>query len=251
MTGQNARVPAQLVRMTTFLAPAIDTKATKDARTHVKTLTRDVQSLLDHSSFIASKLSYLQDATLGLINNEQNNIIKIMSVAAMVFLPPTLIASIYGMNFHFMPELDWPAGYFVSLILMVISAVVPYCGSSGGVGCKSVRHSSFGIALKLAATLAFSLMYVVNQAGGHRAGRRSHILSRLLRARCRCSWCRSSRMDRARSSGPTHPGCICAGRSPARRNVPELRRLMRLPLADVTAFSFVRRSSQRCSRRCC
>jgi magnesium transporter len=49
-----------------------------------------------------------------------------MSVSAMVFLPPTLIASIYGMNFHFMPELDWPSGYFVSLILMVISAVVPY-----------------------------------------------------------------------------------------------------------------------------
>ena len=62
----------------------------------MKTLTRDVQSLLDHSSFIASKLTYLQDATLGLINIEQNNIIKIMSVAAMVFLPPTLIASIYG-----------------------------------------------------------------------------------------------------------------------------------------------------------
>jgi len=115
-----------LVRMTTFLSTAIDTKATKEARTHVKTLTRDVQSLLDHSSFIASKLSYLQDATLGLINNEQNNIIKIMSVAAMVFLPPTLIASIYGMNFHYMPELSWPTGYFISLIVMVISAVVPY-----------------------------------------------------------------------------------------------------------------------------
>ena len=126
MTAKMRECLLTLVRMTTFLGTAIDTKATKDARTHVKTLTRDVQSLLDHSSFIAGKLSYLQDATLGLINNEQNNIIKIMSVAAMVFLPPTLIASIYGMNFHFMPELDWPAGYFVSLLLMVISAVVPY-----------------------------------------------------------------------------------------------------------------------------
>jgi magnesium transporter len=126
MTAKMRECLLTLVRMTTFLSTAIDTKAAKEARTHVKTLTRDVQSLLDHSSFIASKLSYLQDATLGLINNEQNNIIKIMSVAAMVFLPPTLIASIYGMNFHFMPELDWPAGYFVSLILMVISAVVPY-----------------------------------------------------------------------------------------------------------------------------
>jgi magnesium transporter len=115
-----------LNRMMTFLATAIDTKATKEARAHVKTLSRDAQSLLDHSSFIASKLSYLQDATLGLINNEQNNIIKIMSVAAMVFLPPTLIASIYGMNFRYLPELDWPFGYVYSLVLMVISAVVPY-----------------------------------------------------------------------------------------------------------------------------
>lgn len=126
MTAKMRECLLTLVRMTTFLSTAIDTKATKEARAHVKTLTRDVQSLLDHSSFIASKLSYLQDATLGLINNEQNNIIKIMSVAAMVFLPPTLIASIYGMNFHYMPELGWPAGYFISLIVMVISAVVPY-----------------------------------------------------------------------------------------------------------------------------
>jgi magnesium transporter len=126
MTAKMRECLLTLVRMTTFLSTAIDTKATKEARTHVKTLTRDVQSLLDHSSFIASKLSYLQDATLGLINNEQNNIIKIMSVAAMVFLPPTLIASIYGMNFRYMPELSWPTGYFISLVVMVISAVVPY-----------------------------------------------------------------------------------------------------------------------------
>jgi magnesium transporter len=126
MTAKMRECLLTLNRMTTFLAQAIDTKATKEARAHVKTLTRDVQSLLDHSTFLAGKLSYLQDATLGLINNEQNNIIKIMSVAAMVFLPPTLIASIYGMNFHYMPELSWPGGYFVSLVVMIVSAVVPY-----------------------------------------------------------------------------------------------------------------------------
>lgn len=126
LTGKMRECLLTLSRMLTFLSAAIDSKATKEARAHVKSLTRDVQSLLDHSSFIASKLGYLQDGTLGLINNEQNNIIKIMSVAAMVFLPPTLIASIYGMNFHYMPELDWPLGYFVSIVLMVISAVVPY-----------------------------------------------------------------------------------------------------------------------------
>jgi magnesium transporter len=126
LTGKMRECLLTMSRMLTFLSAAIDGKASKEARAHVKSLSRDVQSLLDHSSFIASKLGYLQDGTLGLINNEQNNIIKIMSVAAMVFLPPTLIASIYGMNFHYMPELDWPAGYFVSIVLMVVSAVVPY-----------------------------------------------------------------------------------------------------------------------------
>jgi magnesium transporter len=126
MTAKMRECLLTLDRMATFMAAAIDAKASKETRAHVKTLSRDAQSLLDHSSFIAGKLSYLQDATLGLINNEQNNIIKIMSVAAMVFLPPTLIASIYGMNFHYMPELQWPAGYFLSLLLMIVSAIVPY-----------------------------------------------------------------------------------------------------------------------------
>lgn len=113
-------------RMLAFLQPAMDNKENKDVLVHVKTLTRDVQSLLDHSSYLSSKVSYLQDATLGLINIDQNNIIKIMSVAAMVFMPPTLVASIYGMNFKYMPELDWLAGYPLSIILMLVAAVIPY-----------------------------------------------------------------------------------------------------------------------------
>ena len=126
LTGKMRECLLTLNRMMSFLSAAIDTKATKDARTHVKTLTRDAQSLLDHSSFIATKLGYLQDATLGLINNEQNNIIKIMSVAAMVFLPPTLFASIWGMNFKYMPELNSILGYPFAIVVMVISAVLPY-----------------------------------------------------------------------------------------------------------------------------
>ncbi len=66
------------------------------------------------------------DATLGMINSEQNGIIKIFSVAAVVFLPPTLIASVYGMNFDVMPELHWLVGYPFALVLMVVSAVLPY-----------------------------------------------------------------------------------------------------------------------------
>jgi len=113
-------------RMLTFLTQAIDNKHNKDARAHVKTLVRDAQSLQDHASFVATKVSYLQDGTLGLINSEQNNIIKIMSVAAIVFLPPTLFASIWGMNFQFMPELDEIWGYPLALVGIVISGIMPY-----------------------------------------------------------------------------------------------------------------------------
>jgi magnesium transporter len=101
-------------------------KPTKDARVKLKTLQRDVLSLSDHATFLSNKLNFLLDATLGLINLEQNRIIKIFSVAAVVFLPPTLVASIYGMNFEFMPELKWMIGYPWALGLMVLSAILPY-----------------------------------------------------------------------------------------------------------------------------
>lgn len=113
-------------RMLGFLGQLLEASPENGVRSHIQTLTRDIQSLQDHSSYLSGKLSYLLDATLGLINIDQNNIIKIMSVAAMVFLPPTLIASVYGMNFKDMPELEWTLGYPVSLALMVVSAIVPY-----------------------------------------------------------------------------------------------------------------------------
>jgi magnesium transporter len=113
-------------RMLSFLTPTMDAKPNKDIRGHIETLTRDLQSLQDQASYLSGKSSYLLDATLGLINIEQNNIIKIMSVAAMVFLPPTLIASVEGMNFKIMPELNWSWGYPLSILFMVFSAIVPY-----------------------------------------------------------------------------------------------------------------------------
>ncbi|MEZ5590618.1 MAG: magnesium transporter CorA family protein [Gammaproteobacteria bacterium] len=100
-------------------------KPTKEMRVRIKTLSRDVQSLTDHASFLVNKINFLLDATLGMINIEQNAIIKIFSVAAVAFLPPTLIASIYGMNFHHMPELDWSFGYPLAISLMITSAVIP------------------------------------------------------------------------------------------------------------------------------
>jgi magnesium transporter len=89
-------------------------------------MARDVLALSDHASFLANKSSFMLQATLGLLNIEQNNIIKIFSVAATMLLPPTLVASIYGMNFRFMPGLDSHYGYALALLVMLVSAVVPY-----------------------------------------------------------------------------------------------------------------------------
>lgn len=98
----------------------------KELKARIKTLSRDSRSLNDHLNFLSQKVTFLLDATLGLINIEQNAIIKIFSVAAVVFLPPTLIASIYGMNFRFMPELSWPWAYPMAIGAMVLSAILPY-----------------------------------------------------------------------------------------------------------------------------
>ncbi|HEU4986371.1 MAG TPA: magnesium/cobalt transporter CorA [Rhizobiaceae bacterium] len=116
-----------LQRLSGFLANAtITPKDAKDMRSRVKTLSRDVTSLSDHADFLSQKITFLLDATLGMISIEQNAIIKIFSVAAVVFLPPTLVASVYGMNFDFMPELKWLYGYPMALALMIISAIGPF-----------------------------------------------------------------------------------------------------------------------------
>jgi magnesium transporter len=86
---------------------------------------RDIDSLDSHTAFVFEKINFLMDATVGFININQNKIIKIFSVASVALLPPTLIASIYGMNFKFMPELDWSLGYPYALLLMLASALVP------------------------------------------------------------------------------------------------------------------------------
>jgi magnesium transporter len=96
------------------------------AKPRMRTLLQDVRSLREVSAAQAEKVRFLLDATLGAISIRQSDIIKIFSVVAFVFLPPTLIASVYGMNFVHMPELDWPWGYPMALGLMVVSALVPY-----------------------------------------------------------------------------------------------------------------------------
>lgn len=126
----NSKVRDSLVtleRMFGFLTQfSLQRKSNRDIRTRIKTLTRDARSLTDHSSFLSQKITFMLDATLGMVNIEQNATIKIFSVAAVVFLPPTLIASMYGMNFEHMPEMEWLLGYPFAIGLMVASAILPY-----------------------------------------------------------------------------------------------------------------------------
>ncbi|HET6160828.1 MAG TPA: magnesium transporter CorA family protein [Dongiaceae bacterium] len=112
-----------LSRIAVFLNAQADMK--KDVKARIKTLSRDLSSITDHAHFLAGKVNFLLDATLGLINIEQNAIIKIFTVASVAFLPPTLIASIYGMNFDTMPELHWKHGYLIAIGLMILSAILP------------------------------------------------------------------------------------------------------------------------------
>ena len=101
-------------------------KWTKEMRAQLQSMQRDVISLTDHASYLGNKITFLLDAMLGVVNIQQNAIIKIFSIAAVVFMPPTLVASIYGMNFHHgMIELDWAYGYPFALGLMVLAAVLP------------------------------------------------------------------------------------------------------------------------------
>jgi magnesium transporter len=81
--------------------------------------------LIEHANFNFTRLEYLQNSFLGLLNVEQNKVIKTFTVVSLVFMPPTLIASIYGMNFKFMPEIDYGLGYPLALTLMLVSSIIP------------------------------------------------------------------------------------------------------------------------------
>jgi len=114
-------------RVVTFLSAVMEgVKWSKDMREQLKTMQRDVSSLTDHASYLSNKITFVLDAMLGVVNLEQNNIIKLFSVMAVVLMPPTLIASIYGMNFKAMPELEWAHGYPMALLMMLAAAVLPY-----------------------------------------------------------------------------------------------------------------------------
>ncbi len=117
-----------LTRLISFLTATLNApgdRTMKEVKTRLKSARNDIVSLNEHAAFESDTINFLLDATLGMINIDQNAIIKIFSVVAVVFLPPTLVASIYGMNFDVMPELHWLAGYPWALGLMLASAIVP------------------------------------------------------------------------------------------------------------------------------
>jgi len=123
-TARESLVSFQRVLM--YVQQSTNVTLSQEQLARFKSTLGDVQSLSDHATFLGGKIQFLLDAVLGLINLEQNNIIKIFSVLAVMFLPPTLVASIYGMNFTHMPELSQVWGYPAALLAMVASAVVPF-----------------------------------------------------------------------------------------------------------------------------
>jgi magnesium transporter len=114
-------------RLLLYLANEADSmRWAKESRAQLRGMQRDVHSLSDHAFYLSNKIQFLLDAMLGVVTIEQNNVIKIFSVAAVALMPPTLIASIYGMNFKHMPELDWTLGYPIAIALMLLAAALPY-----------------------------------------------------------------------------------------------------------------------------
>jgi magnesium transporter len=114
----------RLVQYAGLALPAAYSKGNNRAR--LKLVGRDIRSLEDHVTFLNNKINFLLDASLGLITVEQNEVIRVLTVAAMVFFPPTLLGTIWGMNFTFMPELSWPVGYPLAIIAILASMAAPY-----------------------------------------------------------------------------------------------------------------------------
>jgi magnesium transporter len=126
MLAKSRETAGSTARLLTFTANCRHLRDDTEQRDELRSLAEDVDSLIDHSSFLANNVTFLLDASLGLINIEQNAILKIFSVASVMLLPPTLVGAVYGMNFDHMPELKWVYGYPIALGMMLLSAVLPY-----------------------------------------------------------------------------------------------------------------------------
>ena len=115
-----------LNRLLAFVQQSTSVQLTQDARTRFRTLSRDVIAMSDHSSFLGDKVTFVLDATLGMVTIDQNNILKIFSVVTVFLLPPSVIAGIFGMNFEHMPWLHEAWGFLAAIASMVASAVLPW-----------------------------------------------------------------------------------------------------------------------------
>jgi magnesium transporter len=115
-----------LGRLLVFLQQTANGPVTVDARTRLRTISRDVLAMSDHASFLGDKVMFALDATLGMVTIDQNNILKIFSVVTVFLLPPTVIGTFYGMNFDHLPWLHEAWGGWAALGMMLLTAVVPY-----------------------------------------------------------------------------------------------------------------------------
>jgi magnesium transporter len=118
---------ASLERLAQYASAMLPDQALKNGNgARLKLALRDVRSLEDHVNFVLNKITFLLDATLGLVANQQNQVVSVLTVASTILMPPTLIGTVYGMNFKDMPELGWGYGYPLALGIMAVSALVPF-----------------------------------------------------------------------------------------------------------------------------
>jgi magnesium transporter len=115
-----------LARLIVFLQQSTHPQLNDAVRARLRIIFRDLHQMSDHASFLASKVQFTLDATLGLINIEQNNTLKIFSVVTVLLLPPSVIAAAYGMNFRHLPGIEHPWGFAFIAMLMLVSAILPF-----------------------------------------------------------------------------------------------------------------------------
>ena len=126
LIGKARETLASLGRMLVFAQQATTVNFSADVRGRLRTISRDVTQMADHASFLGNKVNFILDATLGMINIDQNNILKIFSVVTVFLLPPSVIGALFGMNFQHIPMSAQPYGFWIAIGMMVLSAVLPW-----------------------------------------------------------------------------------------------------------------------------
>ena len=121
----NMKIRENLTDKQRILNSLLKSQKISDDKSELPIMLKDIRSLIDHTNFNFERIDYLQNIFIGLLSVEQNKVIKIFTIVNVIFLPPTLVASIYGMNFEIMPELSWDYGYLFSVGVMILSAITP------------------------------------------------------------------------------------------------------------------------------